>query len=111
MHIPTQEEAEDSRNSGIARSVNHADSVDDKWSDRAYYVLMRYAEMQKGTGRKFLAEDVRQFAAGNGFKTPTSSKAWGAVMQRAAKNKLIVKVGYAPARSSNLSPKCQWVSA
>ncbi len=39
---------------------------------------------------------------------PHDSRAWGAVMRRAARARLIEKIGYAPAASSHGSPKPLW---
>jgi hypothetical protein len=96
------------RDEGIELAVTKADKDIDGWSDDAYQALVYFATAV-GIGHRFLAEDVRAFAD---FKMlvikPENERAWGAVMRKAASNGLIQKVGYQLAKSSNLSPKCQW---
>lgn len=107
----TKEEAETRRDVGMARAVDHADRVDAQWSDRAYGYLFDFCRLTKQEGERFVIEDVRVWAAGQGFNEATDGRAWGAVIRRAASNGLIQKVGYAPAKSSNMSPKCAWIAA
>lgn len=90
------------RDDGIQRAGDHAGN---EWKDRARgYVL----EFLAGNPEPFLAEDLREFAEVRGLFAPPDGRAWGAVIQSAARDGLIRKVGYAPAKSSNLSPKVQW---
>jgi hypothetical protein len=42
---------------------------------------------------------------------PPTSKAWGSIFKEAAKAGTVRKVGYAPSKSSNLSPKTLWKAA
>ena len=94
------------RDIGIHRAVEKADRDDSGWSWRAYYALLKYATTHDN---KFLAEDVREWAEHHGhIDPPENARAWGAVMQRGVRRKIIEKVGYAPAKSSNLSPKVLW---
>ncbi len=90
------------RDDGIQRSGDHAG---DNWRRGARGYLLEYLASRDGP---FMAEDVREFAEARGFQRPPDGRAWGVVFQSAAREHLIVKVGYAPARSSNLSPKVQW---
>lgn len=90
------------RDLGIERSGNHAGEA---WKRRARGYLLEYVATHAGS---FMAEDVREFAEQRGLDHPPDERAWGSVMQSAARERLIVKDGYAPARSSNLSPKVQW---
>lgn len=93
------------RDDGIQRAAEHAG---DRWRRGARGYLLEYLACHDGP---FMAEDVREFAEKRGFDFPPDGRAWGVVFQSAASEKLIVKVGYAPARSSNLSPKVQWRAA
>lgn len=88
------------RDRGIQSSGDHAGSV---WKRRATGYLLEYLAAHR---EPFLAEDVREFAAQ--LESPPDGRAWGSVFQEAARRGLIVKVGYAPAKSSNLSPKVLW---
>lgn len=90
------------RDDGIERAGNHAGQ---RWQRAARGYLLEYLATHAG---RFLAEDVREFAEAQGLDLPPDGRAWGAVFQTAARQNVIRKVGYAPARSSNLSPKVQW---
>lgn len=59
---------------------------------------------------RFLTEDLREWAYANGFARPPNEKAWGSVMLSAVREKVIAADGYAPANSSNRSPKVRWKS-
>lgn len=90
------------RDDGIQRSGDHAGTA---WKRHATGYLKEFLVL-KGKGNTFLAEDVREFAAA--LEDPPDGRAWGSVFQDAARKGLIVKAGYAPAKSSNLSPKVLW---
>lgn len=98
-------EATRRRDVGIAASVKHADQVSADWSARASVHLLDYA---RRAGGSFLAEQVREYAHAEGLEYPPDGRAWGAVLSRAAKARVIRPIGYAPARSSNRSPKVLW---
>ena len=100
----TYSEAAARRDFGIERAIDHADRTDVFWSDTAYAHVMEFCRVQKA----FLTEEARAFAESRGLNPPPDGRAWGAVMRRAAKNGLIQRIGYKPAKSSNLSPKCLW---
>lgn len=100
----TIEDAIARRDDGIGRSGDHAG---DRWKRAARGYLL---EFLVGRRAPFLAEDVRQFAESHRLESPPDGRAWGAVIQSAARERLIRKVGYAPARSSNMSPKVLWGS-
>lgn len=108
MQQLTIEDAIARRDDGITRAVDHAETVAQGWKHRARGYLLEYLATHSGT---FLAEVVREFAEGRGMDYPPDGRAWGAVFQSAARESLIVKAGYAPARSSNLSPKVLWRAA
>lgn len=95
---------------GIQRAVTHADAVEPSWSDRALNALLWYASATGGGERPgpFLIEDMRACAYLAGLPPPPDGRAWGAVVQRAARAGHIVQVGFERAKSSNCSPKCLW---
>lgn len=104
---PTAEElAKRRRDDGIARADRHAAANDPWWRDRAFRAVAIFAR----THSAFLAEDVRQMAEREGLPPPPDGRAWGAVMQRAQRERVIQADGYAPANSSNRSPKVWWRS-
>lgn len=101
-------EAAARRDEGMTLAVDKANRDAPGWSDEAFLAVKRFCASMY-SGKLFLTEDVRAWAERGGYVSrPDNERAWGAVMRRAAANGLIKKVGYAPARSSNLSPKVQW---
>jgi hypothetical protein len=88
------EKANRLRDNGISRSVNHADDKLEDWSIRAYSFLEEYCKLNK----VFMGEDVR--VASDGIvPEPPSKRAWGAVMLKAAKNNLIINIGFSRTKS------------
>ena len=86
---------------GMVAAEDRARLVDPGWPDRALEAML---EAGRRLGR-FTVEDARQLA---GVEAPTDQRAWGAVVNRASRRGLIRRVGFAPARSSNGSPKPVW---
>lgn len=92
------------RDDGICRAVEHADRESPSWSDLALTFLRGWVQGHRG---ELLAEDVVLAARGQ-VPAPPDGRAWGGVLQRAARAGVIAKAGYAPAKTSNLSPKVLW---
>lgn len=90
------------RDEGIERVSRKAGH---DWNEAA---LDRLRQFIAGRVDPFLAEDVVYYAEAVGFRKPHDARAWGAVMQSAARRGLIVRIGYAKAKTSNLSPKVLW---
>lgn len=95
------------RDVGIDRAVARANRVSESWSDRAYWLLEQYA---RRAAQPFLAESFVGYAKGL-IEAPPDGRAWGGIVRRAALAGVIVRVGYAPAETSNHSPKCLWRGA
>lgn len=96
------------RDDGIQRAIDGALSDDPLWADFAYLGLVYFIGEHKAP---FLTEQVREFCeAEKCVDPPANARAWGSIMQAAMRNGLIEKIGYAPARSSNLSPKVLWMA-
>jgi hypothetical protein len=92
------------RDDGIARAAEHSGVL---WQDMALDAVRQYAASHE----QFLTEDARIDARQSlALPEPTDGRAWGAVMQRARREKIIERIGYKPAKSSNLSPKPLWKS-
>lgn len=76
------------------------------WANRAFFAVRQVIEEQGDS--PFLAEDLRFKAAELLDEQPADPRNWGAVMRMAKGEGLIRQTGYAPARSSNRSPKVLW---
>lgn len=110
MKSPTRMNAAAKRDTGMERAEDKANRDAPFWSDRALLAVEKYCAAHPDL--KFLGEDVREWAEARKLvSAPDNGRAWGAVFRKAASMKIIRKVGYAPARSSNLSPKCLWKGA
>jgi hypothetical protein len=95
---------------GAEAAAAHADRVHGTWSDAAWDFLVRFGQAQKG--RPFMAEDVRAHAElRKAVPLPPDNRAWGSIVMRAAKARLIRRVDYAPNKSPSChgSPKSVWV--
>jgi hypothetical protein len=99
--------AELRRDLGIDRATSHAEHDSDGWNDRADRALFSFLIEQCGV--PFLAEQFVDYALKRyGMQPPPDARAWGGPVRRAALARRIVKVGYAPANTSNRSPKVVW---
>ena len=102
--------SENRRDLGILRAQNKAHSeCGEEWTAHAATFIYHYAS-EVAKGQPFLLEDAREIAHRPPYNVPEQSnaRAWGGAIQYAARKGWIKKSGYAPARSSNLSPKCLW---
>lgn len=101
--------ATERRDDGIARAVDHADRVSHAWSVLAYQTLIEYLNFTHnvvGDDLAFLAEDFTGYALARHVPKPPDNRAFGAIIQRAARAGLIVKAGYREDRYC--SPKTLW---
>lgn len=89
------------RDDGIERAAMSSGAA---WQDKALASVRDYAQ----SNELFLTESVR-FAVPQ-LDAPPDLRAWGQVMRRAAKEGICERVGFARAKSSNLSPKPLWRS-
>lgn len=96
--------AEHQRDSGIKRAGDHADQVEPAWKDRAAEMIREYALIND----RFLIEDVLHYARQRWLTEPPDARAWGAATKRAKALGYIEACGYAPANTSNRSPKVLW---
>ena len=91
---------------GSRRASERADRASEGWTERAAVKIREYAEFIDDS---FPIELVRLTWASPG--PPPDERAWGHATRLAVKRGWIKKVGYAPAASSNGSPKCLWAKA
>lgn len=108
MNEPTQldllRQAQRRRDRGLARALSHAENLSLGWNIAADAALSRYLETITGT---FLAEQFVAWAR-RVVGDPPDPRAWGGPIRRAAIAGMIQHIGYAPAASSNHSPKALW---
>lgn len=111
MGLPLDHDAAWTRaEQGMEAAAGHADRVLKHWRHQALGALTIFANLH---GKPFLIEEARRCAEANGLPPPPDARAWGSVTQAAARGPCprIRKVGAAPAASSNLSLKVQWIAA
>jgi len=98
------------RDTGMQCAADHADRESEGWTDRAYVFLVDYVAANRG--RAFMAEDVRASAEAEGLPPPPDNRAWGSVVSRAARLRIIKRIGYGAQKSvtCHCSPKSIWVS-
>ncbi len=100
--------AKNRRERGIVSSILHADDTAKDWADRAFGHLCMFAGSQS---QPWTVEQFREYAAEHGLDMPEELRAFGGVTLRALHRKIITRVGYAPAHSSNGSPKPLYLRA
>lgn len=86
---------------GAARAANRAG---EGWKIAALAAVEAYCIAHPG--ETFMAEQIREWATH--VPPPPDGRAWGHVMQAARRYGIIEAAGYAPAVSSNGSPKVLW---
>lgn len=91
------------RDAGMTRAADHADAIEEKWTDRAYRWICSYAE----THKQFISEDCTGAAEAAGLKSPTDDRAWGWPFRRAAKAGVIVQdgTGRSTRRHASICPR------
>jgi hypothetical protein len=99
-------EARDRRDTSMARVQSKADRVCPGWVAQAESLLMRFL---LGRTEPFITEQFAEWAEGQGLPEPHDSRAYGPLMNRAARLHWIVKVGYRTDRWA--SPKTEWKAA
>lgn len=100
---PAQVQAELRRELGVSRAASRAQRHAPGWEDEAVAAVRKFAE----THESFIAEDVRETCS---VPKDVDPRAFGHVMRRAASLGIVRADGYAPANSSNRSPKVRWKS-
>lgn len=105
----TLQEAAQRRDEAIEAGLSHADRVKAEWRKWAYDYFKGLVAL---TTSPFMAEDLIEKATAEGIWSPAPDpRHYGGIIRMLAKDKVIVKIGYAPARTSNCSPKCLWQRA
>jgi len=92
--------AEDNRDTAINNALKRAG---EEWAKEVTAELIKRIAVQV---KPFLVEDITQ-----GLPKAHDARAIGGVIRRLAKQGVIRKCGYAPARTSHMSPKVLWSRA
>lgn len=94
---------------GMEQASSHADAVEERWTDRAFDLLKLYAESHM----MFMTEEVRVWAHGEkGLPQPPDKRAWGAVTNRAVKQRILICDHYRPTTipPAHATPRPVWRS-
>jgi hypothetical protein len=102
--LPTPVESARSHGHAEAeRAASRASRIRPGWRQSALDAVRAYAESHE----RFMAEDVRIFID---LPAEADARALGAIMCDARRAGIVKADGYAPARSSNGTPKVRWRS-
>lgn len=101
-------EAEILRDKGMQRAEDKANCTSFNWSIKAYNLLIEYINI---TQVSFLAEDFREWADKQGLEQPPSLRAFGSIITKANRNKLIKHVGYGRTKNpkAHCTPASLWI--
>lgn len=93
---------------GMIRAVEHADRVEPEWSERASSLLRDYAQFNP----EFMTESLRVWAHRMGLPLPPDPRAWGAVVNKAVRDGLIVRDRYEMTKipPAHATPRPVWRS-
>lgn len=94
------------RDVGIQRAIDHAETIEPDWGERAYQWIRGYAMHC----RQFISEECTALAAKSGIESPADPRAWGHPFKRAAREGVIQKVGYGISNNRHRSPTPLWRS-
>ena len=97
------------RDAAMQQAVDAANGRVPKWSSVAFEFIRLYAMQHRG--QKFIGRDITQAALAYGLESPASPKAWGGPIQRAVKEGVLVKVGFAQDFNRHCSPVPQFEAA
>lgn len=78
---------------GIYSAIEHAERFVEGWKVEAYDYLCRFARVNRG--RDFLAEEIAPWAYEQGCNYPPDARAWGGIIQKAGRLRIIEQTGLA----------------
>lgn len=102
----------DLRDAGMHAAAVNAERVNEGWAEEAYNALRMY--VAANPGKHFMTEDVREYAYDVlAIPYPPHCRAWGAIIAKAAREGLIVRVGIGPVKtaSSHMANASVWRAA
>lgn len=93
------------RDAGILTAITSANTATPGWADKAYQFLLKYIVNNK----EFMTEEMRVASEGI-VPFPPSARAWGAVIIKAKRNKLIQSAGFRAVRNpkAHRTPATVW---
>jgi len=96
--------SEQNKQVGINKAIDSAELKQLSWKDEALKYLRQYPD------KSFMAEDVRVWAHRHGLIKPPSARAWGGIIQRAARLKIIRQTGFGFVNNPNAhrTPAAVW---
>lgn len=100
--VTSIEKAIERKDAGISSSASRANESSPGWADRAYSYMVKFASL---TESPWTVEQFRHWAMSNGLDKPVEERAYGAVTMRALRHGVMVRIGFAPAASSNCGAK------
>lgn len=93
---------------GMARVQASAEAAHPAWMQRALAKLLAHVQTIPH-GQPFIAEDIR-LAIEASLPAPPDNRVWGPLTKTATAKRYIVRTGnFAPAKSSNASPKALYI--
>lgn len=108
MNVRTMADALARRDAGMASVAEHAEQSSPGWGARAF-ASVRDHYIFFGESVPFTMEQARRWAYGMGLEEPPDDRAWGPVTRKLVRDGILEPVGYAPAESSNGSPKRTYI--
>lgn len=95
---------EELRDEGIEKAKDHAEKADPGWGDHALRLLRAFRQ------NTFLTEELRLYAYQNGLPRPPDDRAWGSVIAKARKQKMITFLRYEKVRNpkAHCRPATVW---
>lgn len=100
------------RDAGMQQALDHAQAVHEAWGEQAMAALRVY--LAAHPGKEFMTEDVRAYAYEVlSIPQPPHCRAWGSIIAKAARHRLIVRVGIGPVKtvSSHMANASVWRAA
>lgn len=100
------DQARAERDAGMAQALEHAERVEPSFAVVAFDALVDFAERN----RTFTSYDFRMDYHKRGLPAPPTDKAFGGIFQRAAREHVIVRIGYDQHPERHCSPTPLWMS-
>lgn len=107
--MDTQITPRQARDAGMQLAIDNATSVRSDWPEQAMNALRVF--LAAHPGKTFMTEDLRAYAYDVlAVPYPPHERAWGAIIAKAARHELIVRVGIAPVEtaSSHMANASVW---